>query len=855
VSTRSAEIETWFQTRPKWLQDAARRILQSGQLGKKDVEELVAFCKAEVGIIDPAYKDLKPIGIANGALSGSQNQSTLRLVEISELKGVNALQPRMALEFGDKPLTIVYGQNGSGKSGYVRVLKHASGARRPGVLHGNIFSAAPDQQSCKFKCVIDGAPKDYDWAPSTGTVEELKPIQIYDTDCARVYISEENEVAFEPYLLRLFTDLTDLCVLVNNRLESEIQAKPTKEPAFPIELQTSKAASWYAKLSHNTTSHELQEKSAWTDELNAELEKLNKRLAETKPIQKAVGLRRQKTQLLAFYNELDQWNDKLSDLHCLSCLTVRDEARSKRHAAEVDAHKVFSNAPLSGVGTESWKLLWEQARAYSETEGYKGILFPNTAEDAKCVLCQQPLGVDARDRFKSFESFVKGGLETQAVEEEERAKTLFESLRGIGSDDLKLRMDSVGVADDSERSVIEVFRSELERRRSALVSAKDATGLPPAPEMDRIKFLSDRALQFEQQALAFDEDAKGENRPALESQRKELEAQKWLSQQLASIELEIDRLREVQKLEEARKLTSTQGLSTKKSTLADDLITLAYVNRFQTELAALNAPHIQVRLVKTRAEKGHVYHRIILHNSKKSVPTLEILSEGEFRIVSLAAFVADVEAREDKGPLVFDDPISSLDQVFEEATVERLVELSKTTQLIVFTHRLSLMTLLEEMAEKSNVDVGIVSLRTENWGVGEPSETPIHAKKPRAALNDLIGRVQRAQKVLGQSSAEYEMHAKAICSDFRIIIERLIENDLLSDVVQRFRRSIITKNKIHELSKIAAADCQYFDDLMTKYSKYEHSQPPEAPVSLPQPEELEKDIKKALAWVDEFKKR
>jgi hypothetical protein len=165
------------------------------------------------------------------------------------------------------------------------------------------------------------------------------------------------------------------------------------------------------------------------------------------------------------------------------------------------------------------------------------------------------------------------------------------------------------------------------------------------------------------------------------------------------------------------------------------------------------------------------------------------------------------------------------------------------------------MTQLEEIAEKSGVDIGVLSLRLEKWGVGEPSEAPINAKKPKAALNDLSGRLKRAQKILEQSSVDYEIHSKAICSDFRIIIERLIENDLLSDVVQRFRRSIITKNKIHDLAKITANDCQLFDDFMTKYSKYEHSQPPETPVSLPQPEELEEDIKKVLAWLDEFKKR
>ncbi len=42
---------------------------------------------------------------------------------------------------------------------------------------------------------------------------------------------------------------------------------------------------------------------------------------------------------------------------------------------------------------------------------------------------------------------------------------------------------------------------------------------------------------------------------------------------------------------------------------------------------------------------------------------------------------------------------------------------------------------------------------------------------------------------------------------------------------------------------------------MSKYSRYEHSQSSEAPVSLPDPEDLKVDIESLKAWRDEFEKR
>ena len=288
-----------------------------------------------------------------------------------------------------------------------------------------------------------------------------------------------------------------------------------------------------------------------------------------------------------------------------------------------------------------------------------------------------------------------------------------------------------------------------------------------------------------------------------------------------------------------------------KSQLADIIISPAFVKRFEDELRALGAFRIKVKFAKTRTAYGHVYHRIQLRDCARDICPTDILSEGEFRIVSLAAFLADVEGQPHISPFIFDDPISSLDQDFEEATSRRLIDLCKLRQVIVFTHRLSLLAQLEGLAKRAGIEPHIICLRNESWGAGQPGNTPIFAKKPEGALKSILGeRLPKARKVFEQiGRTEYEEIAKGICGDIRILIERFVENDLLSDIVQRFRREVQTKSKIHKLAKITAEDCKLIDDYMSKYSIYEHSQPSEAPVQIPDPDKIERDLKDMLISV------
>jgi hypothetical protein len=113
-----------------WQRDAVRRIVLKGKLDDSDISELAALCREEHGLPVSAVKaeplESKHLPASPGA-AGS-----VRLKEIRNVVGVNNLAPGQILTFDPTGLTIVYGKNGTGKSGYARILKRACRSRNPG---------------------------------------------------------------------------------------------------------------------------------------------------------------------------------------------------------------------------------------------------------------------------------------------------------------------------------------------------------------------------------------------------------------------------------------------------------------------------------------------------------------------------------------------------------------------------------------------------------------------------------------------------------------------------------------------------------------------------------------------------
>lgn len=849
VEVQKDTFAEWFSARPKWVQTAAARLAATRKLPSNvEIEKLADLCVAEANGMAGEVFETVPHGMFGAAVG----TSSFKLTKLDKVVGVNAIRHNASLDFGNSDLSVVFGMNGSGKSGYARLLKHTCGARHKSDLLPDVFSSTKTTPSCEVVISTAAGNELLQWQDDSKGLPRLRSVHVFDTAVAESYVDSKNEASYETRQMRFLTSMIKICDAVAALLNVRKNALPKKLPLVPLEYSETAAASFIAQLKDTTTSIALNDASVWTltdDELRLETETSLKKHDVAERI-KRLGL--DKRTLMIFQEAYDAMKLAVSDVEIAKLVAAKKDAAAKRKAAAEDAVKAFAGAALDGIGGASWSLLWEQARKYSESTAYPEAPFPVTDEGKLCVLCHQPLDDAARGRMSDFESFVKGGLEAAATKAEKDYAAAIASLPKV-PDQVKwdLHMEFIKVPAE----VGSALRAAIGLRLEAI---RKSDGTIPLPEVDwsvvDLALNATAAAQVKETA-ALEELAKEGKKAELEKKLKELKARQWLSQQKNAAADEIVRLSAIKRLTKAEGTTKTNVFTTKKNELANNELATGYRDRFVAELKTLGGSRLKVEPVPVPEGKGKVSFKLAIKGTLKETGAGEILSEGESRIVALSAFLADITGSGQPTPFVFDDPVSSLDQEFEERVVERLVELAKSRQVIVFTHRLSLLALIEDAAGKT-VPLSINTLRRIGPNVGMVDTLDVRHGKPDKGF--IVIRDQKLPQIRKYADAgdggAYDAALKAACGDFRILIERTVEKILLNGLVERFRRSVQTQ-QIKSLAKITVDDCSTVEEMMTRYSRFEHSQSDELPGTLPSVDEFAADLDVVITWIDGFKKR
>ena len=852
------DLNPWLSKQPRWLQDAACLLHEQGQISDQDHVALVDLCKLEAEG-DPGAGGLcrenRPRTLAEGTAARCR---LLRLSSIENVVGINALAPGNVLDLGGQPLSVVYGGNGAGKSGYMRILKHVCDARARGELLPNVFAQTAEARRCTISFTLDGEPTRVDWSPGDGPVEDLRAVAIFDRASEQVYINEEHEAVYEPPQLALLRQLVHACDRVRLTLNAERQAMPSRLPKMPPEYASTDAHLWLTSLAATVSQEDLGAHSVWSKGDQDRLENLNRRLAEVDPKQRAAILRGRVEELEVLKRQVAEAYEGLSGPVFGQMETARQEALQRRRAAAEQAEKASSRLSLGGVGSESWREFWEAARRYSEASAYPESPFPVVEEPSHCVLCQQELDESAATRLGEFAAIAEGKLERDAALAEQVVEELVARMPTVPEpDEVGAILDRAGIGDDAERGLVVRHLDELRRRREALATQTQGQLSLDEGAVSAVLDLMNGCLEVGEDLLRTAElDAQGVDHDRLQAERRELAARRWLSDQRVAVCDEVERLKVLATLERAKKLATTTGLSRQATKLSRELVTRAIESRFRSELDRLGANHLKVEIKRTSTQKGRVRHRLVLKTGT-SHGAGAILSDGENRVASLAACFADFLAEDRDVPFVFDDPMSSLDQEHEDRVAERLVHLAEDRQVIVFTHRLPFVIALLEAAKVHEIPAGVSSLERTALGAGVPADLPLKAQPVKKALNKLAGEdlaaVRKAERE--QSGSDLRSRTAALCRDIRISLENIVEKELLADVVGRFRRPVTTQGKLHKVARVQPADCELIEEMMTKYSRYVHAQPGESPVTLPGSDELEGDLARLRVWLAEFSAR
>ena len=149
----------------------------------------------------------------------------VELLKLTHVNGVNALASNQDIVFCDEGVTLLYGQNRSGKSGYFRILNQLSNNIIKYPLHSNIFCTAPPSIEIILEYRVDGMQQPaFRWNGESTCPLELRHIRCFDSQYAASFLKprDGNTYLFDSYNLRIFRAIYEALESLKDDMGAEI---------------------------------------------------------------------------------------------------------------------------------------------------------------------------------------------------------------------------------------------------------------------------------------------------------------------------------------------------------------------------------------------------------------------------------------------------------------------------------------------------------------------------------------------------------------------------------------------------------------------------------------------------------
>ncbi|PWK39426.1 hypothetical protein [Pseudomonas sp. OV226] len=374
------EVLAWADRLPPWRQDALRRLCIQGAWNEADLGEILELAKQHHGIRSAIEPTPQPIRFAADHFPTEANQGrTVVLTSLHTLLHVGKIPSDQALEFQSQGLTIAYGGNGTGKSGYARVLKQACRARSPGTVYANAYD--PNFQrltpSATINFELDDVPDQTLWSGQRGHVPrpELRGISVFDGECARHYLQAREAATFQPVALTYLQQLANgLNQALRPGLQAEITGLAVDITPFNVIPTDTEAGRTVHPISAATDLTRARQLATLTQGEQIELARLPQEISETDPAAKATNLDNAATKVDELANNIAAVANVVSDDAINTTQSVH------RRLVEVEVAELAASALLQaedvtqllpGTGQGPWALLFNAAREYSTSSAYQ----------------------------------------------------------------------------------------------------------------------------------------------------------------------------------------------------------------------------------------------------------------------------------------------------------------------------------------------------------------------------------------------------------------------------------------------------------------------------------------------------
>ena len=827
--TLDNEVKAFASSLQYWAKFIADKILHGIEISDEIIEESYSYLLEEIKINPPMEKE--QILIKYNPEESSSYKKDLKFKNLSEVTGVNALIENESIDFGPN-LTLIFGSNGSGKSGYVRLLKKVFYSKAPEEILKNVKKeSGHNPLSTKFKFQTDDKELVYSY-PENENQPEYDQFSVFDCQCILKHLDQRNEFEFRPAGLRFFADFTDAIKRVEHKLNTDIATKATSNDFASLFDGDSEIKTLIQKLSSSTDTSILKKYFPLSPEEISEKKRVEKEydelLLSSRGKEKEIKTNETIIKLLRDNKkEIETLNTFFTDHKLKEINSAISDCVEKDTIAKKEGIESLKSTTIKEIGSDEWRNFIIAAEEFSAQQKEHDATYPEPGDF--CIFCHQPLSNAAIFRILNYWSFLK----SQA---EQNAKAANEKLQRIITEYEKLKFDLYPDGNiltawllDNRPNQLSTIKGNLTTIKS--LSSNIITELKnkksnshnafniPVSEIDQIITKieeSSKLLANNQQSLEL---AKLASKKTLFLHREKLQLH------YAKIEQFINNQKWIQKANSFGWQAFKLIITTTEKRLSTTYFNKDYIDTFNQECKDLHGEFGITIDSKSSEAKSNRQLQI------KGLKPSSILSEGEQKVIAIADFLAESKLSEINRGLIFDDPVNSLDENRKSEIADRLVREACSKQIVIFTHDLVFLSSILSACENSEVAVTChwIEKQDDNPGKVWIGNCPSYEKayKKSGKAHDYYTQAQK------EGPAEREKSIKNGFAALRTSYESLVIFELFNGVVQRFnervsveslREVFVTEEIKNELIDSFSQCCRYMEGHLHS-DKYAYKKP------------------------------